>query len=202
MIDLSKQLSKIEQQKKKYKILLNKSKYRQQLEDSVWEEAAPLACRFDLTPSSAFSRAQETNRQQLFSAFQMMRRAPKHQFNLELLKDAHACAMGFSDTLPGGIFRTTRAHWLNSVMVVANWSKIPLLMDRLVRGINYKRIPAFYWEECPNAEFQHFSYWPVMQAIEANYNTVAVHPFPDGNKRAARLVSAWVLDILSNTSLV
>ena len=194
MLNLKKKLSKIDQQKKLYRILLSKSRYRQELEDSLWEEAAELASRFDLAPQSIGSRAQEANRKKLFSAFQMMRRAPKQQFNLELLKDAHACAMGFSDAFPGGIFRTTRAHWLNSVLVLANWEKVPYLMSNLANGINHRRIPAFYWDECPNAEFQRFSYYPVMQAIEANYNSVAIHPFPDGNKRAARLVSAWILD--------
>ena len=194
MINLGSRLAGIERQREKYRILLNRSNYRKELQDSVWEGSAELAARFDLLPDRSFSRAQEESRKRLFSAFQMIRFAPKQQFNLELLKDAHACAMGFSDSFPGGIFRRARAHWLNSVLVLANWEKIPYLMSNLVAGINQRRIPAFYWEESPNAQFQRFAYYPVMQAIEANYNSVAIHPFPDGNKRAARLVSSWILD--------
>lgn len=193
MINLKKELSKIEQQKKTYKILLNRSRYRQELENRVWEEAAELASGFDLASNATARLAQERNQKGLLLAFQTIRRASKSYLTVPLVQDVHAQAMAFTNS-QGGLFRLMRAYWLNSVMVLANWEKIPYLMTHLISGINQKRVPAFYWDECADRYFQHFAHNPVMQAIESNYNTVAIHPFSDGNKRAARLVSAWVLD--------
>ena len=92
-----------------------------------------------------------------------------------------------------GHWRQVRAHWLNSTMIMSNWSSIPYLMDNLVQGINTHQVPAYYWTELPNRQFQRFARHPVMEAIEANYNTISIHPFEDGNKRTARLVTAWIL---------
>ena len=194
MIDLKRQLSKIEQQKKEYKILLNRSKYRSQLENNLWENAAELASRFDIGADVTFKMQQEQNRQGLVTAFQTIKKAPKENLDVSLIKDVHAQALALSNPEQGGYYRMVPARWVNSVMVVANWSKIPYLMDNLVNGINQQHVPAFYWEECPNPQFQRVAHNPIIQAIEANYNTVAIHPFSDANKRAARLVSAWVLD--------
>ena len=194
MLKLGTQLEKIEQQKKAYKILLIKSRYRKALEDHLWREAAELASMFDAYADGVSPDKQKQNGSGLLDAFQMIRIAPKTVLDFPLIMDAHACVLAYSNPTQGGIFRRMRARWLNSVMILSNWEKVPYLMGNLVDGINQKRIPAFYWEECPDIHFQHFARNPVMQAIESNYNTVAIHPFSDGNKRVARLISAWILD--------
>ena len=194
MINLTSQLSKIEEQKKLYRILLNKSRHQSELKNQVWYNAAELASSFDLTIGADSALLQERNRKGLLEAFQTIRFSPKICLDLSFIKTVHAQALAFSNPCQGGVFRRMRARWLNSSMVVSNWEKIPWLMEGLVDGINQEHIPAFYWEEHPNILFQKFAHYPVMQAIESNYNTVAIHPFADGNKRAARLVSAWILD--------
>ena len=194
MLNLKQKLSKIEQQKTAYRILLNRSKYREALEDELWESAAELASQFHVPSKNEDLRHQEENKQGLVSAFQSVKRAPKDSLDVESIQDVHTQAMALINPEEGGVFRRTPARWVNSSMVVANWVKIPMLMDNLVEGINQQHVPAFYWEEYPDVDFQRCSHNPVVQAIEGNYNTVAIHPFGDGNKRVARLVSAWVLD--------
>ena len=126
-------------------------------------------------------------------AFETVRNRPKKELNVPFIMDTHSQALSVSGPEFTGYFRNVRAHWLNSTMVLANPAKVPYLMDRLVDGINMGRVPAFYWDEYPDAQFQSYSHHPVMQAIETNYNMVAIHPFTDGNKRIARLTTAWVL---------
>lgn len=194
MTNLEKELALIEQQKKTYKILLNKSKYQQELRQALWESAAELASRFDIVPDKVTFQLQQEKRQALTNAYNMVRMAPKNVLEVPFIKDIHGALIASENPRIGGVFRTMPARWRNSTIILSNSIKIPTHMDNLVDGINQNHIPAFYWEEAPNKEFQKLSHNPVMQAIEANYNTVAIHPFNDGNKRTGRLVSAWILD--------
>lgn len=194
MIRLKRQLEKIDEQKNLYRILLNRSRYRQALEDHVWATAADLTSRFDLSVNSKVDEEQQKSAKGLMPAFETVRRAPKHQLDVPFIIDTHAQALAFVNTEACGYLRTMRARWLNSTMIVANPVKIPYLLDQLVEGVNQEHVPAFYWDERPDRQFQKYAKHPVMQAIETNYNLVAIHPFSDGNKRIARLMTAWVLD--------
>ena len=191
---IKKQIEKIEQQKKIYRCLLSRSQYRKELEDDLWERAGELASQFDLSSGDSSQTLQKQNQKGLALAFQTIRQDSKQSLDVSFIKDVHAQTMSFVSPTQGGLFRRGHARWINSTMIVANWVKIPYLMDNLMTGINQGRVPAFYWEERPNAQFQRLSHNPVIQAIEANYNTIAIHPFSDGNKRTARLISTWILD--------
>ncbi len=193
MIQLKHSLQKIDEQKKQYRILLNRSRYRQQIENHVWTMAADLTSRFDLAPDESASLVQKQNKEGLLTAFDSVRRAPKNILSVPFVMDTHAQALSVVSPEHTGHFRNIRARWLNSTMILANSAKVPDLMYQLVDGINAKRVPAFYWDECPDKQFQSCSRHPVIQAIETNYNLVAIHPFTDGNKRIARLITAWVL---------
>lgn len=193
MIQLRSRLQKIDELKRQYRILLNRSRYRQQIENHVWTMAAELTSRFDLTPDDSDSLIKQQNKEGLLTAFNSVRCAPEKTLSVPFVVDTHAQALSVVSPEYTGHFRNLRAHWLNSTMVLANPVKVPFLMNQLIDGINAKRVPAFYWEECPDKQFQSCSRHPVMQAIETNYNLVAIHPFTDGNKRIARLITAWVL---------
>ena len=194
MIDLEKQLLEIKKQKIRYRMLLEKCRDKKRVEDSVWQQAAESASIFDLAKGKKSEKTYLQNQKGLSKAFETVRQAPKKELTLSFIMDVHGQALEYANPSATGHLRHLRARWLNSTMILSNWEKVPFLMDNLVAGINNQRVPAFYWEEAPNETFQRLSYDPVMQAIEANYNTVATHPFSDGNKRAARLVSAWILD--------
>lgn len=193
MIQLRSRLQKIDELKRQYRILLNRSRYRQQIENHVWTMAAELTSRFDLAPDDSDSLIKQQNKEGLLTAFDSVRHAPEKTLSVPFVVDTHAQALSVVSPEYTGHFRNLRAHWLNSTMVLANPVKVPFLMNQLIDGINAKRVPAFYWEECPDKQFQSCSRHPVMQAIETNYNLVAIHPFTDGNKRIARLITAWVL---------
>ncbi len=193
MIQLKRQLEKIEEQKKLYRILLNKSRFRKELEDAVWTTAANLTSQFDISEAATRS-VQENNKKGLLMAFDTIRNAPKNQLTVQFLMDTHAKALAYENPDATGYLRDMHARWLNSTMILANPAKVPYLLDQLIDGINAKHVPAFYWEEYPDEQFQKYARYPVMQSIETNYNTVAIHPFSDGNKRVSRLLSAWILD--------
>ena len=191
---IKEKIAKIEQQKNKYRNLLNRSRYRKELEEGVWIHASELASQFDLNLGAASRELHQRNQKGLILAFQKIRSANKKCLDTSLIRDIHAQTMSFVNPTEGGFFRNTHARWLNSSMVVANWVKIPYLMDNLMSEINQGWVPGFYWEERPKAQFPQLSHHPVIQAIEANYQTIAIHPFGDGNKRTSRLISAWILD--------
>jgi len=192
MIRLKEQLRKIDEQKRYYRILLNKSRFRHELETHIWAMAADLTSHFDLVPSSGIEH--QKTAEGLFMAFETVRQADKTQLSVPFVRDTHAQTLAFENPQAAGYLRNLRARWLNSTMIVANPAKVPYLLEQLVAGVNMGHVPAFYWDECPDRSFQQCARHPVMQAIETNYNVVAIHPFCDGNKRIARLISAWILD--------
>lgn len=194
MIQLKRLLGKIDEQKKVYRILLNRSRFRKDLEDRIWTTAADLTSRFDVENPVASQQILKENKEGLLLAFNAVRRAPKKTLSIPFMVATHAQALEFANPNVIGHLRNMHARWLNSTMVLANPAKVPYLLDQLVDGINMKKVPAFYWDELPDRQFQMQAQHPIMQAIETNYNIVAIHPFSDGNKRAARLISAWVLD--------
>ncbi len=112
---------------------------------------------------------------------------------VDFIRDLHTCILNPVNPENAGQWRTTPARWKNSTMIVANHAKILPLMYETVDGLNHSVVPAFYWEEAPNLEWQAFSAHPLMKAIQMNYNIVATHPFNDGNKRLAKAVSNYIL---------
>ena len=194
MIQLKRLLRKIDEQKKVYRILLNRSRFRKDLEDFIWTTAADLTSRFDMNDSISSQQTLKENKKGLLLAFNMVRDAPKTTLSVPFMVATHAQALAFSNPNATWHLRSMHARWLNSTMVLANPAKVPYLVDQLLKGINMQKVPAFYWDELPDRQFQMQAQHPIMQAIETNYNIVAIHPFTDGNKRAARLISAWVLD--------
>ncbi len=113
--------------------------------------------------------------------------------SVEFIQELHKHLLTPVEPDKAGHWRRLPARWKNSTMIVSNYHKIPQLMDELVDGFNQNAVPAFYWEERPNLEYQALSYHPIMQAIQVNYDIVSIHPFADGNKRVAKLVSNWIL---------
>ena len=69
MMQLKRQLEKIDEQKRLYRILLNRSRYREKLEDRVWAMAADLTSRFDLIPDESAGVLQSKNKEGLLGAF-------------------------------------------------------------------------------------------------------------------------------------
>lgn len=117
----------------------------------------------------------------------------KHKLSIDFIQGLHGCLLGFVSPECAGIWREAPARWMNSTMIVSNYRKIKYLMNELVDGFNNNVVPAFYWEEMPNAEYQAMAGHPVMKAIQINYDIVSIHPFSDGNKRLACLLSNFVL---------
>lgn len=115
------------------------------------------------------------------------------ELSVDFVKELHGCLLGLIQPEVAGKWRNMPARWLNSTMIVSNYRKIEPLIEETVLGYNEKLVPAFFWDECPNSEYQSFASHPVMQAIQINYNIVSIHPFSDGNKRLARLLSNFVL---------
>jgi len=195
MLNLNQSLTDIEKQRTLYRILLNRSRYKRELQKAEWQRAATLL------PLSQ-KKHQRVNTNKIFvqecegtqRAFESAREnvmAP--QLTVENIMGWHTQMLKGIAPHAVGQFRHGRAYWLMSTMLFANWEKIPYLMDNLVDSINKQHIPALYWKERPDRQFQNVSHNPLVTAIEANYNLVAIHPFQDGNKRTARLVASWVL---------
>ncbi len=113
--------------------------------------------------------------------------------SVDFIQDLHTLLLGVLYPEEGGKWRDAPARWLNSTMIVSNYRKIKQLIDDTVNGFNERVVPAFFWDEYPNSEYQSFAFHSVMRAIQINYNIVAIHPFSDGNKRIARLLTNFVL---------
>lgn len=72
-------------------------------------------------------------------------------------------------------YRTVRVRVAGSERIFPNPLKVPDLMQQFVQNVN--------------ATKQH----PVLQAADAHYELVAIHPFVDGNGRTARLLMNLLL---------
>ena len=197
MLKLRQTLADIDKQQQVYRILLNRSRYKLSLEQETWERAAVSYSDGKRVRDAAQRTMLIKERQGTLQAFETVRlnMQASNTPNLTVpeIMDWQKQMLEATEPHAVGQFRHGRAYWLLSTMIFSNWEKIPYLMDRLVDGINKQHVPAFYWEEKPNKDFQDVSRHPVVNAIEANYNLVAIHPFQDGNKRTARLLTAWVL---------
>ena len=195
MLNLAQSLAAIDKQRKCYRILLNKSRYKKDLQKADWQRAAALF-KVSGTKNSHAKPDHEFAQdcQGTLQAFENARQnVGKSALSVTDIMVWHFQMLGKTAPYAVGQFRHDRAHWLLSTMIFANWERIPYLMDRLVSCVNKQHIPAIYWKERPDKQFQDASTHPMITAIEANYNLVAIHPFQDGNKRTARLLSAWVL---------
>ena len=194
MLNLNRLLTSIEDQKKRYRVLLNRSHYRSDLERILWRRSAGLLNMEQKSLNSAAYGVFVKDKQGVLEAFESVRQniytAPLHT---ETIMAWNAKMLRRTAPEIAGQFRSTRAHWLRSTMIFANWEKVPVLMDELVDGINKHHVAAFYWQERPDKQFQNVSHHPIINAIEANYNFISIHPFQDGNKRTARLVTSWFL---------
>lgn len=115
------------------------------------------------------------------------------KLSVDFVKELHAILLGSTNPEAAGKWRDMPARWLNSTMIVSNYRKIEPLINDTVNGFNEKMVPAFFWDEYPSSEYQSFSAHPIMQALQINYNIVSIHPFADGNKRLARLLTNFVL---------
>ena len=113
--------------------------------------------------------------------------------SVDFIRDLHTLLLGSLRPQDAGQWRDMPARWLNSTMIVSNYRKIEPLIHDTVNGFNEKMVPAFFWDEYPNSDYQSFAAHPIMQAIQINYNIVSIHPFADGNKRIARLLTNFAL---------
>ena len=191
---LNRTLKSIEDQRTRYRILLNRSRYQSDIERFVWQRSAVLSASIPEKSGAQMRNNFVRDRQCALETFEGVRQnmsvAP---LNIETIMAWHAGLLRGTAPEMTGQFRYARAHWLRSTMIFANWEKIPVLMDTLIEGINKRHVPAFYWQENPDRQFQALSHNPMINAIDANYNFIAIHPFQDGNKRTARLMTSWFL---------
>jgi Fic family protein len=91
------------------------------------------------------------------------------------LLDVHAMVLADIDLSAAGRFRNERVLIAGTGFVPPGSRRFPDLIPRMMELANR---PAVH---------------PVVQAAELHYNVVAVHPFVDGNGRAARLIMNLLL---------
>ena len=194
MISLNRTLKTLEDQRTRYRILLNRSRYQSDIERVIWQRSAVSSISVPKKLSTQARSNLVRDKQCALETFEDVRKnMGVSPLNIETIMAWHVGLLRGTEPELAGQFRYTRAHWLQSTMIFSNWEKIPALMDALVDGINKRHIPAYYWQENPDRQFQALSHNPMINAIEANYNFIAIHPFQDGNKRTARLMTSWFL---------
>ncbi len=89
--------------------------------------------------------------------------------------ELHRTILTGIQTEDAGNYRSVRVRVAGSMRVFPNPLKVPELMDAFVEEVNALEVH------------------PVLRAARAHYGLVAIHPFIDGNGRAARLLMNLLL---------
>jgi Fic family protein len=111
-------------------------------------------------------------------AWRLMRRlsgTPGPLLEADLLS-LHRIILTGIQTQDAGVYRRDRVRVVGSSLIFPNPLKVPELMGAFVATVNAEA-----------------ALHPVLSAARAHYRLVAVHPFADGNGRAARLLMNLLL---------
>lgn len=102
-----------------------------------------------------------------------------HEFNEKDLLNIHDIILDGIDYINAGKYRNVPVRIAGSMTILPNYMKVPDLMKQLFRTIN---------------DFKSDTILEIIDlAIEIHYQLVTIHPFVDGNGRAARLIFNLIL---------
>lgn len=87
----------------------------------------------------------------------------------------HKIILSGIDDMNAGFYRSVRVRISGSQVVLPNPLKVPALMEEFVCRLTQKEDS------------------PILEALEAHYRLVTIHPFVDGNGRTARLLMNMIL---------